>query len=622
MPRKLPWELQWFQIPEREVVGIRDAMKAHKSTGSNVVACTECSMEEPHTMRYRLFACASPSCCAAAIPGHPCPWRLKTATCHSRNMTSIFTIGDHIVAQPDPSTHKLTEKQKETARALTNHGVTPLRIMHAISQDMPESQTPLLRTLQNFVAYYRRKKLDNTDELQVLIEQITGMAYRGDEDEIEPFAFSCETDAAGVPIVGDGSDDEPFAIGYTTKHMLRRLDRPTESFVFHLDATFKLNQVDYPVFVCGISDSARSFHLVALFVTSQRQEKHISHLLQSLRFIYGRVVGKPLMLRYVMGDADGAQFNAIMTVFNDSAPDYLMCFFHVVTKIYENKNGASNAKLALAVADIYDMHFARSVSQFVSVKTAAVRRWRNDPETEAFGMYFCNQWLKGKFVKWQCFHSPIGFASTNNPVEQFNGRLKRAYTLRSRMKMGLLMRQLAKCCTNESKAIDPFNTTAIVRPKLNVRADELRRRGHIVETPAEDPSDEDRSSAFVMVMSLQAPQIKVKKLKKTVEVVEIRAQMGINAARMERDEQPAAGWAVDILNSLCPCKYFFKYGKCVHFLFACHTRFGTNDLASRTRMLVKRGYKRSLEDQIVAAVLAKRAVSGRPILNGPAWSLT
>lgn len=74
--------------------------------------------------------------------------------------------------------------------------------------------------------------------------------------------------------MGIGSDTKPFLVGVTTKWLLRRLDRDPDDFVFHMDATFKLNQVGYPVFVCGISDASRSFHLVAIFIVLQTGEVH------------------------------------------------------------------------------------------------------------------------------------------------------------------------------------------------------------------------------------------------------------------------------------------------------------------------------------------------------------
>lgn len=42
--------------------------------------------------------------------------------------------------------------------------------------------------------------------------------------------------------VDGGSDKEPFLVGLTSKMLLRRLDRPLDTFILHIDATFKLHQ--------------------------------------------------------------------------------------------------------------------------------------------------------------------------------------------------------------------------------------------------------------------------------------------------------------------------------------------------------------------------------------------
>lgn len=44
---------------------------------------------------------------------------------------------------------------------------------------------------------------------------------------------------------------------------------PPDTFIMHVDATYRLNQREYPVKVVGISDRASGFHLVALFLVSQ-----------------------------------------------------------------------------------------------------------------------------------------------------------------------------------------------------------------------------------------------------------------------------------------------------------------------------------------------------------------
>ena len=44
--------------------------------------------------------------------------------------------------------------------------------------------------------------------------------------------------------------------------------------------------------------------------------------------------------------------------------------------------------------------------------------------------------------------------------------------------------------------------------------------------------------------------------------------MSMSNARMEYLEMPQGGWNVETHRSYCPCRYFFKYGCCVHLRFA------------------------------------------------------
>lgn len=72
----------------------------------------------------------------------------------------------------------------------------------------------------------------------------------------------------GKPEVGNGTDRSPFIVGISSKMLLRHADRDPATFVLHVDATYKLSQVGYPVVVVGISDKARQFHLLAVFIVS------------------------------------------------------------------------------------------------------------------------------------------------------------------------------------------------------------------------------------------------------------------------------------------------------------------------------------------------------------------
>ncbi|KAG3035245.1 hypothetical protein PC119_g4659 [Phytophthora cactorum] len=58
--------------------------------------------------------------------------------------------------------------------------------------------------------------------------------------------------------------------------------------------------------------------------------------LLSFRTIYTEVTGKPIRLKFVMGDAEDGQLNALERVFrHDSDLTFLMCFYHVMKNVQE-----------------------------------------------------------------------------------------------------------------------------------------------------------------------------------------------------------------------------------------------------------------------------------------------
>ncbi|OWZ22879.1 hypothetical protein PHMEG_0002333 [Phytophthora megakarya] len=231
------------------------------------------------------------------------------------------------------------------------------------------------------------------------------------------------------------------------------MDRSPESFIFHLDTTFKLSQVDYTTFVCVFNNAS---------VTKTNLQPSNE---------------KVLIVCYVMGDADKAQVNAVHQNFCDGDVVYLMCFWHMITKLYEHGQSLSSIKLALAAADVFDMHYALSESRFHARKTLA-----------------------------EC----VCICILQQPVETFNAMIKQVYTFLDK----------------------PIGTT-----KIKKRAHELRRMELLFEAPSLDDSSQVCSDInFVLVQSRATSRIFFKPRKKNVDVIDICTQMGTNSARMERDE--------------------------------------------------------------------------------------
>ncbi|KAE8890988.1 hypothetical protein PF005_g8850 [Phytophthora fragariae] len=238
-------------------------------------------------------------------------------------------------------------------------------------------------------------------------------------------------------------------------------------------------------------------------------------------------------------------------------------------------------------------------------------RWRDDPRTQAFSGYFEKQWLNDRYTNWYVYHTLSGNTTTNNPVEQYNKVIKRDYTLHTRTKLGMLLRLLPDCCTDESMSQRPFHKTVKVTDRLTRRARQMAQDNLLFEdnvhTTAPSFLAELQREAVVNVFSAPPPRIYVESRQRREEYLAITAQMGSNCARMEVLGQPVNGWEVNIALRWCPCKYHQKFGACVHLLFALSQRnyVGPNG----KRMMANRRITRG------------KAIAGRPRINGPALSL-
>lgn len=167
----------------------------------------------------------------------------------------------------------------------------------------------------------------------------------------DPFTFAWHMDNQGKPIVENSSDKRPFLAGITTKALMLRLSVPPESFILHLDGTYKTNQSDYPVMVIGGSDRSRRFHLVALFVMS-----HETQLIFQVALL-SRTVGS-LTGIYLCATLWPMVTERSAAVFGDNTKyQFLMCFFHVMKHIQERVKLLYSGAQARVLRELYDLHF-------------------------------------------------------------------------------------------------------------------------------------------------------------------------------------------------------------------------------------------------------------------------
>ncbi|KAE9005370.1 hypothetical protein PR003_g25364 [Phytophthora rubi] len=139
-------------------------------------------------------------------------------------------------------------------------------------------------------------------------------------------------------------------------------------------------------------------------------------------------------------------------------------------------------------------------------------------------------WVKSEFSRWQCFHTPGGYATTNNPVEQFNRLIKRGYTLRTKHKIGTLIWLLADCCGHMSVTARSFKDVPQATQPLKARVKDFRQRDRLrgmtlsrssIEFLLESPNPN-----VVRVLSSGCQRVFLPELGRNHEDAPISAQMG------------------------------------------------------------------------------------------------
>ncbi|KAF4042963.1 hypothetical protein GN244_ATG04704 [Phytophthora infestans] len=148
-------------------------------------------------------------------------------------------------------------------------------IRNALYVNVSEYRIPNLNNIQNFVTHLLMTELNSTDNLDVNTRIVKDKVYRNEADDIGAFSFSCNLETAG----------QMYVI-FTTKRMLMRMDRYPKCFTFHFDATSSIRSTIRPL--------SEAFQIMP-----------------PLRVVFASVVENLMGVCYIMGDADGTQYNAI-----------------------------------------------------------------------------------------------------------------------------------------------------------------------------------------------------------------------------------------------------------------------------------------------------------------------
>ncbi|EGZ19191.1 hypothetical protein PHYSODRAFT_494333, partial [Phytophthora sojae] len=235
------------------------------------------------------------------------------------------------------------------------------------------------------------------------------------------------------PVLGTGSVARPFRIGLTSMQRLERyvdIQRdPGLRAMLHLDSTHSIVKQKYPVFVLGISDLSGGFHPIVYCYTSQRTGVDISWILAFLKRVVLQEFRVVFCPAFVMMDADKAQYKACVSELPDSV--ILMCWFHVTQNVIKHAHEArlDGVSVQLIFRNLYDLHFAADEAANLRKRAFVIASWEGAstlcPRFRRVANHVIKMWLLNpRFSRWQAYHTPSGYAATNNPLETYHYTLK------------------------------------------------------------------------------------------------------------------------------------------------------------------------------------------------------
>eukprot|EP00474_Spongospora_subterranea_P007804 CRZ08262.1 hypothetical protein [Spongospora subterranea] len=340
---------------------IRAALPSHTVFKSQMASCnflhednSDAATVDDHQMRRRYAKCTSVRC-FAEIEGEQnlfCGAVYAINTCTVDGSSEVLLRGKHLAffeadALSSPAKQTVNSPMKRKIQELMDEDPhrTPKVLEKHLSRcrrtlefgELEITPMPTLQQIQSVVKRFRRDngQIDTLDAVLTKLATLRPAEVWEEQDPNDAFIFGVN-DRDGAVVVGVGSDERPFRISLTCKGLLTKFieivrANPDVHVLCHMDTTFKTNRVSYPVFVVGYSDFAGKFHLLSMSICSTRQQRDCEYALLSLKNIFLEKCDFNFVPDFIVGDADGAQINAVSNVFRDSS--YLMCFFHLLKNV-------------------------------------------------------------------------------------------------------------------------------------------------------------------------------------------------------------------------------------------------------------------------------------------------
>jgi hypothetical protein len=224
---------------------------------------------------------------------------------------------------------------------------------------------------------------------------LRSIVFQDSEHELDDvFVYGYDLNDSGLLLLGDGSIRCPCYAAFSTKRMIQVIQHAIAyplPVVLHIDATFKLNENEFPFIVLGITDARQQFFPLAFAVVSRINQEMNRRVLVDFKCLVASVCnGLNFKPNYVMINADAAERNACIEVLGLEEHQVLVCFFHVQKNVKEKSRRYSAEIQQSILSDVRLLRNATSMHVYQDKWREIKLTWLNSNLVE-FATYFENQ---------------------------------------------------------------------------------------------------------------------------------------------------------------------------------------------------------------------------------------
>ena len=339
-----------------------------------------------------------------------CPFSMNMGLSQDGNSLVVRSLNDqhnHVISKEThqfyPGVRRLSDDQRSYAEKQLDMNVNKKKLQHQLESDT--GKCVLLKDLSNIMTMAKRRKGGTRNDLDTCVEELRR-------------AHGCVVDICT-------SDEGDFYGLYVQDRKMKQTFAAFPEILF-LDATYKLLELQFPVYVFACEDSNGATHIIGLGALYTEDLPSVKWLVETFQKHNPEVSST----RLVMADKDLNERDVIKEILPHVK--VLICLFHSL-KTFKREINTEELEISLVQKSsclefISQMAYSKSEEEYNGVHRQFMEYSPNSVKE-----YFQKNWhpIRDEWVVGYMFSAGNFLNRTNNRLESLNGKLKQVITKNS-----------------------------------------------------------------------------------------------------------------------------------------------------------------------------------------------